>query len=391
MASDLSLPESQAAALAAMIRREIEAASGVISFARFMELALYAPGLGYYEREEVTIGRRGDFYTSSSVGSLFGELLAFQFAEWAQAKTPPLQVIEAGAHDGQLAADILAWTQRQRPHLYAVLEYWIAEPSAPRRVCQEKKLAEFAPRVRWSKRVKGIPSSPFRVMFCNELLDAMPVRRFGWDAPARRWFEWGVAWDGAGFVWARMSEVDALSIGGHPLASAPSAALPDGSILETSPAAGDWWREAAAALGQGKLLAFDYGWTEEELLASPRLEGTLRAYRRHQHSGCLLADPGWQDLTAHVDFTALQRLGEAADLKTEGFVSQSQFLTGIAARTWSDPESFGDWSPARRREFLTLTHPEHLGRAFRVLVQSADGRAAAATVLPAAARIPPSS
>ena len=369
------LPAPPPGGVAGQIRGEI-AASGAVSFARFMDLALYAPGLGYYERQDVPIGRRGDFYTSVSVGCLFGELLAFQFAQWAADRAAPspgsaLQLIEAGAHDGRLAADVLGWMRQERPQLFASLVCWIAEPSESRRREQEKTLAEFSPRVNWSPALAGVPRSGFQVLFCNELLDAFPVRRFCWDAQARDWFEWGVGWENQRFVWSRM-ELEASARTRPELAAFSDlcSALPDGYTIEISPAAEAWWHEAARCLGHGKLVAIDYGLSDEELFLPHRLGGTLRAYRRHRQVEDPLADPGEQDLTAHVNFSGLRRAGEAAGLRTETLVSQARFLTHLAAQAWADPSSFHSWTPRNTRQFQTLTHPDHLGRAFRVLVQS---------------------
>ncbi len=146
--------------------------------------------------------------------------------------------------------------------------------------------------------------------------------------------------------------------------------LPDGYTLEVSPAAEEWWRAAAAWLGRGKLVTIDYGLSEGELFSPHRPKGTLRAYRRHHLAEDPLANPGEQDLTAHVNFGVLQRAGEAAGLRTEALVSQARFLTDLAAQAWAEPSSFGPWTARHTRQFQTLTHPEHLGRAFRVLVQS---------------------
>ena len=124
-----------------------------------MDLALYCPVCGYYEKEKDSLGRRGDFYTSVSVGGLLGELLAFQFADWLATlnpQTPIRQLVEAGAHDGQLAKDILAWLRTRRPELLRRIEYWIVEPSARRRGWQRETLREFAPRVRWFKALGDI-------------------------------------------------------------------------------------------------------------------------------------------------------------------------------------------------------------------------------------------
>jgi SAM-dependent MidA family methyltransferase len=202
------------------------------------------------------------------------------------------------------------------------------------------------------------------VIFGNELLDAFPVRRLGWNAREQQWFEWGVAFADGKFVWARRENAE-CGIRTTEL----EAVLPDGYTIETSPAAEKWWRAAAAVLTRGKLLAIDYGFTAEEQFSPARLNGTLRAYHRHHVSDNLLARPGEQDLTAHVNFSAIQQAGEAAGLKTETFCTQPQFLTRILPSAMAEA-SWVQWNAKQTRQFQTLTHPEHLGRAFRVLVQS---------------------
>jgi len=367
------------------IREEI-LKCGVIPFARFMELALYCPETGYYERNQDNVGRRGDFITSVSVGSLFGELLAFQFAEWLTEiiiQNEPLKIIEAGAHDGRLAGDILNWLQKFRPELFAEIEYCILEPSPARRQWQQARLKPFA-NVRWITSLRDPQLTG--ILFSNELLDAFPVRRLGWEAKGKKWFEWGVALDGEKFAWARLERRlpagDSASpppAGRMPALQLPSAILnlpsslldilPDGYIVEDSPAAANWWREAAQSLKRGKLLAIDYGYTADEQISPARLKGTLRAYQRHQVGDDLLAQPGEQDLTAHVNFSAIQAAGEETGLKTDAFCTQPQFLTRILSRAVKE-EHFTSLDPKQIRQFQTLTHPEHLGRAFRVLLQS---------------------
>ncbi len=394
--------------LAEIIGREA-AERGVLPFARFMDLALYCPVHGYYETKKDNPGRHGDFYTSVGVGELFGQLLAFQFAEWLEALDSqalaapkrsaggsPLNLVEAGAHDGQLAKDIMAWLQLKRPKLFEQIEYRVIEPSPRRQEWQKETLKNFAPRIRWFTGFEHASRITHHaklngIIFSNELLDAMPVHRLGWDAQNKKWFEWGVAVEGDKFVWARIPDTLAPRSGEragargfdpssilHLLArrseaeTAPSslqAVLPDGYTIETCPAAEDWWREAANVLGHGKLLTIDYGFTADELFSPARPHGTLRAYYRHHASDDLLANVGQQDLTAHVNFSAIQKVGEACGLTTESFSTQSQFLTQILGKASKD-DSFGEWNTNRTRQFQTLTHPEHLGRAFRVLVQS---------------------
>jgi SAM-dependent MidA family methyltransferase len=402
--------------LSGIIRREA-AQRGVLSFARFMELALYCPVHGYYETKKDNPGRHGDFYTSVGVGELFGQLLAFQFAEWLEQLRIAdcgLRIVEAGAHDGQLARDILTWLQLNRRELLDQIEYWIIEPSPRRQEWQKKTLEQYSSQVRWFTNFNSIatdnPQSAIRnpqlngVIFSNELLDAMPVHRLGWDAQNKKWFEWGVAVEGGKFTWARIPDTLALRSGERAgargafenppssifhLPSSLLAVLPDGYTIETCPAAENWWREAANILEHGKLLTIDYGLTADELFSPSRMRGTLRAYFRHHASDDLLANVGEQDLTAHVNFSAIQAAGESVGLRTEMFSTQSQFLTRILEKASKDnslgelaaskrlvsPKSDGGgsedgWTPAQARQFQTLTHPEHLGRAFRVLVQS---------------------
>jgi len=353
-----------------LIREEI-CKKGVLTFARFMELALYCPETGYYETDMAKVGRGGDFITSVTVGPLFGELLAFQFAEWLEASGGPPEgvLVEAGAHDGRLAADLLAWFRGHHPECFRELKYWILEPSLTRRRWQQATLQEFATNVCWAADFSELTAAAGGekiqgVIFSNELLDAFPVHRYGWDKARTEWFEWGVGVEGGRLVWARLDNQDF-----HPAGADLLAVLPDGYTVETSPAASSWWREAASRLGRGRLLTIDYGLTAEEIFSPSRCQGTLRAYSRHRVTDDLLADPGGQDLTAHVDFSALQNGGSALGLTTESFSTQAKFLTTILGRAQA-AGALGSWDRARTRQFQTLTHPEHFGRAFRVLVQN---------------------
>ncbi len=353
-----------------------------MSFARFMELALYCPEHGFYEKEQDAVGRHGDFYTSVSVGPLFGQLLAFQFAVWVSElpiEDCRLRIVEAGAHDGKLAADILTWLRQQRPALFEGLEYCLVEPSARRQQWQAETLAGLENKIRWTNqlsdlenRQSAIGNRQFTIIFSNELLDAFPVHRLGWDAKQKNWFEWGVGWEKENFAWTRMPEAH-IPNSEFRIPNLPDdllAALPDEFTTEVCPEAENWWRTAAGMLQHGKLLTLDYGLAAQELFHPARPHGTLRAYYRHRAGTDPLTRPGEQDLTAHVHFTALQTAGEAAGLTTEALVTQAKFLTEIAGKIWRAPQSFGKWTAAHTRQFQTLTHPEHLGRPFKVLVQS---------------------
>jgi len=340
-----------------------------------MRLALYCPVYGYYEKEEDTIGRNGDFYTSVSVGNLFGELLAFQFEEWVaqcQSETRPVQIVEAGAHRGDLARDILIWLHDHRPELFQRLQYVIIEPSSIRQKWQADALSKFT-NVQWLSGITRHTSRIRGVIFVNELLDAIPVRRFGWDAHNRKWFEWGVTMKNRELAWTSMDHLGPAETISPPFEINADllSVLPDGFIFETSPEAEAWWQSASRALARGKLVTIDYGLTTDELILPERKDGTLRGYYRHHPTSNLLANPGEQDLTAHVNFSRLMAAGEANGLTTEKFVTQAQFLTQIAAPAWKGG-AVEPWSPSRARQFQTLTHPDHLGRSFRVLVQSRE-------------------
>jgi SAM-dependent MidA family methyltransferase len=350
-----------------IIRAEISA-RGILPFARFMELALYCPEYGYYEQQRDTVGRRGDFITSVSTGELFGQLLAFQFANWLEElriANYELQIVEAGAHDGKLARDILGWLQSNRPELFLKIEYVILEPSPRRQEWQNKMLENFKPRVRWQSQLNGSTVQRFNgIIFSNELLDAFPVHRHGWDAKNKNWFEWGVIVDGKKLIWAKIQNSEFGSRNPE-----LEAVLPNDYTIEISPAAENWWRQAAGSLARGKLLAIDYGFAAGEQFSPTRLNGTLRGYFRHHAADDVLANVGEQDLTAHVNFETIQKAGEEVGLKTESFCTQPQFLTRILKKAMRD-KSLGEWNASRTRQFQSLTHPEHLGRAFRVLVQS---------------------
>jgi len=155
-----------------------------------------------------------------------------------------------------------------------------------------------------------------------------------------------------------------------PYSNELQAVLSDGFTTEVSPAAATWWRQAASCLERGRLLTFDYGLAADDFFLPQRANGTLRAYHRHQLSTDVLENVGEQDLTAHVNFTALQSAGEYVGLKTEGLQSQTEFLTRIAGQAWKPEAGFGQWTPERTRQFQTLTHPDLLGRPFKVLIQS---------------------
>ncbi len=336
------------------IHNEI-AEKGGIPFSRFMELALYEPGLGYYEKKR-EVGQRGDFFTSVSVGSVFGELLAFQFAEWLAELEGPVQLIEAGAHDGRLANDILETFRDWRPEIYERTTLVLLEPSRVRQGWQNEMLASHAGKTQWATE---IPPAIHGVFFCNELLDAFPAQKLEWDSKTKDWFECGVGESGGQFEWCRMDAVeDSWNVGGE---------LPAGTGMVHVPTLAPFWNEVCGSLRKGRAVAIDYFLEEEEFFAPPRPHGTLRAYHGHHQTDDLLANVGEQDLTASVNLAELGFAAKAAGVHERVVSTQAQWLVRIFEQTLKNPDYFPEWTSERTRQFQTLVHPEHLGRAFKVL------------------------
>ncbi len=354
---------------AAAIRAEIQR-DGPIPFARFMEMALYHPDFGYYRHSH--IGKSGDFFTSVSVGSLFGGLLGFFMAAELEKIPGPVQLVEAGANDGSLARDILAWLAEHRPDLSSRLDYWIVEPLRELESLQRRTLA--GRRVDWAPNLEALPD--IRGAFvCNELLDAFPAHLFRWSKQERRWFEAGVAVEGEGFEWATLPAIPGWAANCLNGLAPLEPHLPDGFQAEFSPAAERWWRHAALKLNDGLMLGIDYGDEALQLWSPARARGTLRAFRNHRLAASPLDSPGGQDLTCSVNFSRIREAGESAGLSSAPLQSQATFLTRMA------PAYFGS-GPAATRQFQTLTHPEHLGRAFKVLLQRRNGHAPLAAAAP---------
>ncbi len=355
------------AALAEIIRGEIVAA-GSIPFERFMELALYHPELGYYRRPGVRTGRAGDFFTSVSVGPLFGRLLARQFLEmWEVTDRPaPFWIVEQGAGDGRLAGDVLAWCRQQAPDFFKAVRYGFVGESAAAREAQARNLAAAGldGKAGW---MDGLEARERRewtgVFFSNELVDAFPVRRVVFRGG--KWREGRVELDTRGeFRWGEREIAD-------PALAEAVRELPalEGYATEINLRARRWIAEVARAWGRGYVVTIDYGFPASVYYAPFRREGTLTAYREHRRTAEVLAEPGGRDITAHVDFTALARAGEAAGLETLGFIDQQRFFTGIAHDELAGRAGPQAGVAENLRAWQTLTHPDYLGTRFQVLVQ----------------------
>ena len=324
---------------------------GTATFRDFMELALYDPRHGYYGAGRAGLGRGGDYYTSVSVGPMFGALLGAQFREmWDRLGRPgEFAIVEQGANDGAFAADVLAWTQAQAPEFFEALRYRIAEPLAILRGRQGERLAEFAGKVAWSEQVERFTG----VHFSNELIDAFPVHRVRFAKG--EWRELCVTPD---LEWTE-AEIENGDLRER-LAGLPKI---ERYTTEIHLDALRWAADLASKLERGWVLAIDYGYPWDLYYTPERSDGTLQSYAGHRRGADPLANPGECDLTAHVEFTSLTRAFLTGGLELAGFTDQHHFLTGIVSAAFAD----GALDPRQLRALKTLLHPELMGTSFKVL------------------------
>jgi len=350
---------------AGIIRDRINAAGGSLPWAEVMRMALYQPGAGYYRRGVRRVGRGGDFYTSVSVGPAFGELLGlFVERAWRAAGSPrEFAIIEQGAHDGTLAADILRGLQRNAPELYPAVRYVIIEPDADHRATQRETLGDLAGKLSHAEHPAAPAAARENAVFlCNELPDAMPVHRVRFAGGS--WSEFHVrATESAGFEFFSAAPSSARLAG--ELSTIPGP-LPEGFITEVNLAMLDWMRAVAAAPFSGPVLILDYGHNDEDYYSRDRAGGSLRRYRGHQSDDRVLEDLGECDLTAHVNFTRLAREALDCGMQIIEFIEQGRFLTRLLAE--SAPAGRAPRDAAWLRQFQSLTHPGIMGRAFHALV-----------------------
>lgn len=349
---------AHSAKLCELIRQDIAAQRGWIPFSRFMELALYAPGLGYYTAGARKFGESGDFTTAPEMSSLFGRTVAKQLAEVMSLSEP--HILEFGAGSGKLALDILGELQRHDalPESYSILEV-----SADLRQRQQALLQERLPhlfdRVQW---LDGLPDSFSGAIIGNEVLDALPVHLLYWSD--RRILERGVTSEANHFVWQdRDLDCEVL----HDVAK--DIAVPDDYLSEVSITARGLVTSLSDRLEKGAMIFIDYGFGAREYYHPQRNRGTLMChYRHHSHDDPFYL-PGLQDITAHVDFTAVAEAAIDCGANLLGYTTQAHFLINNGML-----DLMSEVSPDNTREYLPLsaqvqklTSPAEMGELFKVI------------------------
>ena len=360
-------PGEHARALTKILVQRIRE-SGPIPFDEFMRGCLYHPVHGYYSRAGAA--RFGDYYTSVDVHPIFGRLLARQFEEmWELLGSPrPFVLVEGGAGVGRLAAHILDFCARALPDFYDVLKYVAVERSAARRGEHAVTLAEHVAREHASSAAELPRTLAAGCIFSNELLDALPVQRVVMEQGS--WREIFVGWDGARFTEAT-GEPSTPALAGY--FREQGITLEEGQQAEAGLEACHWIESAGRAIERGFVLTIDYGHEAAALYSERHNRGTLLAYHEHTVSEEILEKPGEQDLTAHVNFTALDLWGRRSGLARAGLVTQSQFLVALGRKNeFADLYEPGQTEIEKLRARLllkNLIHPEGLGEKFQVLIQ----------------------
>ena len=347
---------------------------GPITVAEFIDLALYAPGVGYYARAAKRSGRTGDFFTSVDVGPVFGALLAERFASWWRAMgtgaggPARFDLVESAAGNGRLTRDILDAAARRDPAFYAAIAAHLVERSAEARAAHPAMLASHLPHL--SSSGGDAPADIEGVLFANELLDAFPVHLVEMTEAGLR------------EVYVDLDADRLVDRPGPPSSPALARYLADagvtlarGARAEINLAAVDWVATTAARLRRGFLLLIDYGYEAAELYSEARARGTLAAYHRHlvdapgpEGGPPWLADPGGRDLTSHVDFTSVRRAAQRAGFETVTITSQTRFLLEILEASPLVSELSAPDRLADRLALKTLLMPGGLGSTLTVMV-----------------------
>ncbi|MDQ1314587.1 MAG: hypothetical protein QG662_696 [Pseudomonadota bacterium] len=342
----------------AHLRSLIEDAGGWIPFSRYMEAALYAPGLGYYAAGAMKFGAAGDFVTAPEMTPLFGRTLAHAIAP-AVAETSG-EVLELGAGSGRLAADLLGELERldALPPRYLILEV-SADLRQRQQATLARELPHLASRVRW---LDALPEHLSGVILGNEVLDALPAELLHWTEAGPQLH--GVALDGDAFAWRDRPIIEPVL---HARAEALN--LAPGYVSEINLTADALIASLGNCLDHGLILMIDYGFAASEYYHPQRHMGTLRAHYRHHALDDPFYLPGLCDLTAHVDFSAVARAGMAAGLELAGYASQASFLlnSGLAELLLQTPPADAATYLPQANAVQRLVSPAEMGELFKAI------------------------
>lgn len=357
------------AQLVQRICAEIDARGGWISFERFMEMALYEPGLGYYSAGSTKLGSAGDFVTAPEISPLFSRCMATQCAEILE-RSGTADILELGAGSGVMAVDILSElaVQGRLPERYLILEVSADLRQRQQQTVQER-LPDLASRVQW---LDQWPAELRGVVLANEVLDALPVQRFrirGHEINAV-----GVTWQLGRLDWSEVRADPALEAAVRAIERANGEPFPDGYLSELNLRIQPWMRGLAAALAQGVALFIDYGLPQRQYYRGERREGTLLCHYKHRFHDDPLINVGVQDIGAWVDFTAVAEAAHEAGLRVAGFATQAHFLMGTGIERY-----LGDIAGQEitdrvhlARQAMVLTLPGEMGEKFKVLGLTAE-------------------
>lgn len=369
-ALDLPAPPEHARAhseaLAGLIREQIHANGGSISFARYMEMALYEPGWGYYSAGATRFGADGDFITAPQVSPLFSRCMARQCGQ-ALAGMSGGAILELGAGLGIMARDMMLELEA-----LAVLpdNYLILEPSADLRLRQKElftaTIPHLLPRITW---LETLPGQPFNgIIIANEVLDALPVERILLDNGALH--ELRAGHDGDDFYWIETPcQDERISTAWEKIAADLPASLPGSYRTEISLRAGAWVQSISAILQQGVMLLIDYGYPRHEYYHPQRAGGTLLCHYRHRSHEDPFCYPGLQDISASVDFTAVAEAALQSGLQLAGYTSQAHFLLGcgLTELAASVQEGTDQPDPTISGQVKRLTLPGEMGERFKAI------------------------
>jgi SAM-dependent MidA family methyltransferase len=351
--------------LAAILAEQIES-RGRITFAEYMDACLYHPEHGYYTKADQS--ERRDYITSVDVTPVFGRLLARQFHEmWTVLGRPqPFMLVEAGAGAGRLAKQVLDCARDSLGEFYSATQYVAVERSAARRTAQATSLADHIANERFCAREELPVEISNGCIFSNELFDAFAVHRVLRANEDLR--EVYVTHLQNGFC-EELGPLSSIAIAEY--FKVQGSTLHEGQMAEVNLSACNWIEDAARRLNRGFVLTIDYGYEAQQLYDERHLRGTLLAYDRHRAGEDFYRSPGAQDLTAHVNFAALDLWGARGDLIRAGFTSQTNFLLALARHSnFADLENASEHKQlAARSLFKTLIHPEGMGETFKVLIQ----------------------